>query len=230
MLAASGRPADNVLLLAVTRADAVSAAAALEAGASLSSATRLGESALHLAVSKSQQILTLLLERLATGFALGGITDESRMRILDACTVEGFSPLHLAASLDKVEAVASLCRAGASVDVPGHLGSTPLHIAAANGSLRSAALLLDYNAAIDFKDRHGDTPLHRACQAGQLPMVELLKTRGADPRVTNDDGRVPAVDSAEERKKRSAGAARAERATRPDRDHVLASFGPVVGQ
>ena len=54
-------------------------------------------------------------------------------------------------------------------------------------------MLLDASARVDATDSHGNTPLFRATfeSRGNGDMIELLRTRGADPRVSNQSGVTP---------------------------------------
>lgn len=62
---------------------------------------------------------------------------------------------------------------------------TLLHHMAAEGELGKARLLLDHGADIDALDEeYRSTPLGLAARRGQMEMVELLLSRGADPKLS----------------------------------------------
>ncbi|WP_345105681.1 ankyrin repeat domain-containing protein [Mucilaginibacter panaciglaebae] len=69
---------------------------------------------------------------------------------------------------------------------------TLLHDMAQKGYLDKAALLLGYGAAINALDEaYLSTPLGLAARWGHLPMVELLLTHGADPKLAGADWATP---------------------------------------
>ena len=101
----------------------------------------------------------------------------------------GLTPLHLSAMRDSATSVAYMIIWGAAVDARDRWGNTPLHLAAANGHAAVAIGLLHYGATVNATDSSGLAPLHVA--APHPHMVELLLTKGADPKLRNQRGETP---------------------------------------
>jgi ankyrin repeat protein len=100
-------------------------------------------------------------------------------------TVNGESPLMMAALKGDIEIVKSLIARDADVNKPGW---TPLHYAATNGHLAIMELLLENHAYIDAESPNGTTPLMMAAHYGTPAAVKLLLDAGADPRLRNQLG------------------------------------------
>ncbi len=62
-------------------------------------------------------------------------------------------------------------------------GNTALHITALLGFQEGATLLLGNGAQINLANNSGETPLIIAVQKRNIPMVRLLLTNGADPKI-----------------------------------------------
>ncbi len=132
----------------------------------------------------------------------------------------GATPLHWAALRGNQAIVALLLAEGADPGATNAAGETPLQVAeranrpdvvsllrpagafSATGGIFDAvkrgdvgtvkALLTESPDLVRQKDTaFGATPLHWAALRGQDAVVELLLARGADPRVTNNDGETP---------------------------------------
>jgi len=70
----------------------------------------------------------------------------------------------------------------------------PLHRAVQQNDLEAVRQLVsDPGTKINHQDRYGCTALHYACMTKQpsLPIIRLLLSMGADPRILNDAGNVP---------------------------------------
>lgn len=106
----------------------------------------------------------------------------------------GRSPLHYAAMNDEVPSVQTLLAEGASPDFQDKQGFAPLHLAAQQYSVAAAAALLDGGASIDLENVFGNTPLFVAVfnSNGRGELIELLRSRGADPLHPNTSGQTPA--------------------------------------
>lgn len=108
---------------------------------------------------------------------------------------DGFTALHLAIFGRQEEAARTLLEAGADPNVlaTSELARVPpLGTAAFVQSVPLARLLLDSGAAVDGRAEGGFTALHSAAQNGDDELARLLLERGADARLTTDDGRRPA--------------------------------------
>lgn len=116
----------------------------------------------------------------------------------DARDVNGWTPLHHAASRGDVEWLRRLLAMdGAAVDIRVHnadaysaeWGNTPLHYAARDGRREACQFLLQRGADVNARNQRGQTPLHRALIDPEL--VWLLINCGADPNDADDRGRTP---------------------------------------
>ena len=126
--------------------------------------------------------------------------------LAQAWSGDGFTPLHLAAFFDQVEAARLLLAHGAD---PGAVSRNPmavqpLHSAAAGGRAEVVRLLLEAGADPNARQHGGWTPLHAAARRGDAHMVDLLVTHGADPRATDDAGESPAGLAADTRHEEAA--------------------------
>jgi ankyrin repeat protein len=112
---------------------------------------------------------------------------------LDARTVRGRTPLHVAAAAGHAPAVNALLEAGAGTEARDGAGRTPLLLAVANGHTDSAAALLSKRADPDAADEDGMTALHAAAQDGDADMARLLLDCGANPDPRAADGTTPMI-------------------------------------
>ena len=106
----------------------------------------------------------------------------------------GRTPLHYAALGNDVAQVVELLGGGADPDISDKQGFTPLHMAAQQGSLEAARALLDGAANVDSVNAFGNTPLFVAVfnSRGRGDLIELLRSRGADPLHVNNSNQSPA--------------------------------------
>ena len=98
-----------------------------------------------------------------------------------------------AAKNSDVEAVRRCLRDGADPNAAGEYGNTALQNTADKNHLGCMGVLADAEADLDKADEDGDTPLGYGYPAA----VEWLLKRGADWRLTNNDGKT-ALDNANE--------------------------------
>src|SRR5918992_279456 len=105
----------------------------------------------------------------------------------------GRTPLHYAAADGAAVRASELLTAGLDPGAPDDKGWTPLHFAAQANSEPVTRLLLDAGAAVDPQDADGNTPLARAVfsSKGTGAVIELLRSRGADPHRRNSHGMSP---------------------------------------
>lgn len=115
-------------------------------------------------------------------------------RLVAAWSVDGFTPLHLAAFFGSDPGAELLLEAGADPEAVSRNGQgvQPLHSAVAGSAFAIARRLVDAGAEVDAVQQDGFTPLHAAAQNGDELTVELLLVAGADPRLTAADGRTAA--------------------------------------
>ena len=85
---------------------------------------------------------------------------------------------------------------GAQPNVQNKAGETPLTIAAQIGWTEGADMLLSRRAAVDLPNGRGETALILAAQRRDLPMVQILISRGADPKRTDNAAGYSAIDYA----------------------------------
>lgn len=127
------------------------------------------------------------------------VGDEMRLRemleddstLANVYSPDGWTPLHLAAHFDHINAARWLLDAGADVHArsKNDLANQPLHAAAAGrASVEMLKLLLDAGAEVNAREHGGFTPLQQCAENGGLAAIKLLLERGADPRARADDG------------------------------------------
>jgi ankyrin repeat protein len=106
-------------------------------------------------------------------------------------SLDGFTPLHLAAFFGHADAAALLLDRGADVEArsknPRLRSVTPLHSAAAGRHLDVAELLLARGADPNATQPGGWTPLHQAAANGDLALCRALLTRRAKRAPLADD-------------------------------------------
>lgn len=106
----------------------------------------------------------------------------------------GRTPLHIAVTYGRLEAVQLLISAENVVDpnVPEHNGYTALHLAAELYNLDIFyELLVLKDIDINCRAFNADTPLHMACAAGNLEMVKGLLKKNADVNAVGEFGFLP---------------------------------------
>jgi ankyrin repeat protein len=112
-------------------------------------------------------------------------------RLALAWSVDGFTPLHLAAFFGSDVGAELLLEAGADPEAESRNGQhvQPLHSAVAGGAFSIARRLVDAGVDVDAVQQDGFRPLHAAAQRGDELLVELLLQAGADPAALTADGR-----------------------------------------
>jgi len=106
---------------------------------------------------------------------------------------EGFTRLHAAASLGRVDSIPRRIAQGDPVNGRDLHGLTPLHIAIRRRDADVAQALLDHGADVnagDGDDENG-TPLHSALGRGRTDFAGFLLARGARVNATTDKGVTP---------------------------------------
>lgn len=101
--------------------------------------------------------------------------------LLNSYSVDGWTPLHLAAFFAQPTVVEFLLARGADVHARARNGAanTPLHAAAAGRNLDAVRLLVKNGADVNARQEGGWTPLHSAAQNGDVEMARLLILSGA---------------------------------------------------
>jgi ankyrin repeat protein len=115
--------------------------------------------------------------------------------LVNAFSVDGFTPLHLACFAGGAATAGLLVGRGADLEALARSSSArvrPLGTAAFSGDRESAAVLLDAGADPNGRGEGGFTPLHSAAQNGDGELVRLLLRHGGDPNAAAADGRTPA--------------------------------------
>ena len=115
-------------------------------------------------------------------------------------SVDGFTPLGLAAFFGHPQTVSALLAGGAHVNLASSeaMKMTPLGSAIAAQQNDIARTLIEYGADVNAKAENDLTPLHTAAARGNLEMATLLLDQGADLNATTKDGKT-AMAYAEER-------------------------------
>ncbi|KAL8040550.1 hypothetical protein ABFX02_10G105900 [Erythranthe guttata] len=115
----------------------------------------------------------------------------------DALMLE--TPLHIAASVNKVEIIKYLLDwegpGKVELEAKNAYGETPLHTAAKNGCNEAAKLLLDHGVNIEARTNNSMTPLHLAVgyalRSGDNSIVITLSEYNADCSAKDDEGMIP---------------------------------------
>jgi hypothetical protein len=103
-------------------------------------------------------------------------------------TIEGETPLTLAALCKDYQAVETFLKLGAHPDEINCLLETPLGIAAFNGDSSIVNLLIKSGVNVNAPDRRScNTPLMHAVQQKKYLVAKLLIEAGADQHITNYD-------------------------------------------
>jgi ankyrin repeat protein len=115
---------------------------------------------------------------------------------INATGYAGSTALYLAAGGGHEEVVALLLNKGAHANSRDNDGRTPLMRACGWGDLGVVKVLVQHivmgHQGLDEKElRNGWTALHWAARDGRVEVVRCLLLAGADPTITDDEGRTP---------------------------------------
>jgi len=138
---------------------------------------------------------TILMQAVAQGFeeGLDHVLVKASAEAINSATDDGTTALHCAIAPGNPAIVSRLLNFGAHPNVADHDGRTPLWLAVHKEDARIAALLLDYKADPNCRvGKNRMTPLMVAAKNGRIEVVNLLLDRGANPRLTTEDGRTAA--------------------------------------
>jgi len=113
---------------------------------------------------------------------------------------DGFTPVALAAFFGQPLAVNALIAAGADVNAAAKnpLKVQALHAAVAGRKLEVVKAVLAAGADPNAQQQAGFRPMHEAGTNANRALAELLLAHGADPALTNDDGK-SAIDVARDK-------------------------------
>ncbi|MEM8557437.1 MAG: ankyrin repeat domain-containing protein [Bacteroidota bacterium] len=109
----------------------------------------------------------------------------------EAQAYTGWTPLHYAAALGQVDALAYLLARGADAEVVDRFGLTPLARAVSSGMDATVRGLLDAGADFTVTDSEGTPLLVSAAAEGHRGTTLLLLDAGADPNGASPDGFTP---------------------------------------
>ncbi|KAL7800003.1 ankyrin repeat-containing domain protein [Trichoderma ceciliae] len=100
----------------------------------------------------------------------------------DVADIQGFTPLLLAASANKMDAVRMLViQHKVDCNIRDYYRSSALHYAVQNSNFDMTKLLLENGAQINVEDTAGYSPLSIAAEQGDVEILSLLLRNGADP-------------------------------------------------
>ena len=103
------------------------------------------------------------------------LTDEHKLSFTNHTT----TPMHIAASLDKLDTLLGLISLGARRNLVDENGDSIMHTAAQNGSMKVLAETLDYYDP-NMQNRAGDTVLALACKNSRPKIIEMVLSSGKD--------------------------------------------------
>ncbi|MEQ1438719.1 ankyrin repeat domain-containing protein [Fontimonas sp. SYSU GA230001] len=115
--------------------------------------------------------------------------------LLDARSVDGWTPLHLAAFLGARDALLVLIGLGAPIDAVSQnpMANTPLHAGIAGAAGETLApLLIALGADTAYVGGSGVNALHLAASRGFENLCRLLLARGIDRSLRTEDGKTAA--------------------------------------
>jgi ankyrin repeat protein len=201
-----GRSGDRMTPLMVSSAAGRTEFVALlmESGANPDLVDDSGYTALHYAaLDKSGSLAKALLD--------GGAnpnprtTKDTRRNTTSGVSLNGATPLFLAASLGNVDTVRTLLAGGANALITTDAGTAPLHVATWGGDpylrdwtdeekknlLAVTELLVARGADVNSAGEHGWTALHGAAYKGVDAIVQFLIDKGARTEVFDEYGQTP---------------------------------------
>jgi ankyrin repeat protein len=110
---------------------------------------------------------------------------------INALTDEGVTPLVLAVSNNRTDAVKTILSYDPLINEVTSSYETPLLIAVKNCNTEISELLIRGGAEPDYPDKHGATPLHHATIYGCMEIVDLLLYYDASIDIKTEEGITP---------------------------------------
>jgi ankyrin repeat protein len=131
-------------------------------------------------------------EKGRTGVVQVLVQHMGKQAVQDTAT-NGVTALHMAAIGGHEETAAFLISQGAECSSRTAVGVTPLMFACRQGRLGVLRLLLQHIGpeALQERDENGMAALHWACEKGRGEVLRALLLSGADPTITDHEGRTP---------------------------------------
>ncbi|EPS42523.1 hypothetical protein H072_3507 [Dactylellina haptotyla CBS 200.50] len=165
----------------------------LEKGAKVTSRTKKGYTAMHLAIIKSDSSIVELL--IKHGYPVNGTLYDEIM-IQNVGYMEPGIPLHLACACGSTAKIKTLLRAGAEVDKSDTSNKTALMVLidcglSSPGLLRNVELLVTAGADVNASDTWGTTVLHFAASKADAGTIRYLVSEKADRYVMDGKGKTP---------------------------------------
>jgi ankyrin repeat protein len=147
----------------------------LRHGADLNKRDSRGYSALDYAIrARKYDMIQLLIEKGAS---------------LETPNENGYTPLLSAIAISDKRAFHLMVAKGININKQtGPNGLSPLKVAVINGNTAMVKEILALDPELDQKDPLGNTALHYATLVNAVEKIALLKTAGANPRLSNKEG------------------------------------------
>jgi ankyrin repeat protein len=172
----------------------------LQCGASLTSRTDTGNTALHLASEEGHlNVVKCLVEKDRNGMCSLNFENETPLHLaarkgrdclvkyfaenscnINAASTNGATCLHVACENGHYTTVECLLKYGAQVNAVNSANQTPLHIAACRGQTKIVEQLFQHNANLSLRDKDGMTTLMAASRNGHQDTVRLIMQHGSN--------------------------------------------------
>jgi ankyrin repeat protein len=187
----------------------------LDKGADPNAIDARGYTSLHLVVRDSDYGIDLTgkdkIVKIVKALLAHGANPNLRLKLtrnvgtVNEISLQGATPLVLAAEVNNLEAVRALLDAGADPRIPTDQGTTALMLAAGGGTdiqrmrlpeerataVETAKLLLERGTDVNAVGQYGWTALHAASYQGLTDVIELLVSKGANINEMDAFGQTP---------------------------------------